>query len=97
MSSSSLLCLMLFFYFSILTEEKCTTAKRGPLRNEDCYWDYGKARCAWAEYCEYRLSLHLNYFLVGSTRLHVSSSSFLSYDILVMQIRVWGCSLGTEL
>lgn len=31
-----------------------TKAKRGPLRDEDCYWDYGKARCAWAEYCEYR-------------------------------------------
>ncbi|XP_010264942.1 PREDICTED: phospholipid--sterol O-acyltransferase isoform X3 [Nelumbo nucifera] len=28
--------------------------KRGPLRNEDCYWDYGKARCAWPEHCEYR-------------------------------------------
>ncbi|XP_025603209.1 phospholipid--sterol O-acyltransferase isoform X2 [Arachis hypogaea] len=31
-----------------------TKAKRGPLRDDDCYWDYGKARCAWAEYCEYR-------------------------------------------
>lgn len=30
------------------------TATRGPLRDEDCYWDYGKARCAWAEHCEYR-------------------------------------------
>jgi len=29
-------------------------AKRGPLRDEDCYWDYGKARCSWPEYCEYR-------------------------------------------
>ncbi|XP_020599211.1 phospholipid--sterol O-acyltransferase [Phalaenopsis equestris] len=31
-----------------------TKAKRGPLRDVDCYWDYGKARCAWPEYCEYR-------------------------------------------
>ncbi|MED6111585.1 hypothetical protein PIB30_053558 [Stylosanthes scabra] len=31
-----------------------TKAKRGPLRDDDCYWDYGKARCAWADYCEYR-------------------------------------------
>lgn len=31
-----------------------TKAKRGPLRDEDCYWDYGKARCAWPEHCEYR-------------------------------------------
>lgn len=30
------------------------TAKRGPLRDTDCYWDYGKACCAWQEYCEYR-------------------------------------------
>ncbi|CAL5370319.1 unnamed protein product [Camellia sinensis] len=31
-----------------------TKAKRGPLREDDCYWDYGKARCAWLEHCEYR-------------------------------------------
>ncbi|KAI0528997.1 hypothetical protein KFK09_001542 [Dendrobium nobile] len=31
-----------------------TKAKRGPLRDVDCYWDYAKARCAWPEYCEYR-------------------------------------------
>lgn len=41
------------------TDEKCSTAKRGPLRDDDCYWDYAKARCAWAEYCEYRLKLFL--------------------------------------
>ncbi|XP_045794128.1 phospholipid--sterol O-acyltransferase isoform X1 [Trifolium pratense] len=34
--------------------EFVTKAKRGPLRDEDCYWDYGKARCAWPDYCEYR-------------------------------------------
>ncbi|EPS65638.1 hypothetical protein M569_09139, partial [Genlisea aurea] len=31
-----------------------TKATRGPLRDEDCYWDYGKARCAWSDQCEYR-------------------------------------------
>ncbi|CAI0385815.1 unnamed protein product [Linum tenue] len=36
------------------TSKFVTKAKRGPLRDDDCYWDYGKARCAWAEYCEYR-------------------------------------------
>ncbi|XP_042016536.1 phospholipid--sterol O-acyltransferase-like isoform X1 [Salvia splendens] len=35
-----------------------TKASRGPLRDEDCYWDYGKARCAWPEHCEYRQGLH---------------------------------------
>ncbi|KAM7259786.1 hypothetical protein ACFE04_015527 [Oxalis oulophora] len=29
-------------------------AKRGPLRDEACYWDYGKARCGWPDHCEYR-------------------------------------------
>ncbi|KAL1816791.1 hypothetical protein DCAR_0521180 [Daucus carota subsp. sativus] len=36
------------------TTKFVTKAKRGPLRDEDCYWDYGKARCAWSENCEYR-------------------------------------------
>ncbi|KAH7296615.1 hypothetical protein KP509_26G030600 [Ceratopteris richardii] len=27
---------------------------RYPLRDEDCFWDYSKARCAVSEYCEYR-------------------------------------------
>jgi hypothetical protein len=31
-----------------------TKAFRGPLRNEDCRWDYGKARCGFPEHCEYR-------------------------------------------
>ncbi|XP_031484121.1 phospholipid--sterol O-acyltransferase isoform X2 [Nymphaea colorata] len=31
-----------------------TKSRRGPLRDADCYWDYGKARCAWPGHCEYR-------------------------------------------
>ncbi|MCO5551023.1 hypothetical protein L7F22_004518 [Adiantum nelumboides] len=27
---------------------------RYPIRDEDCFWDYAKARCAFSEYCEYR-------------------------------------------
>ncbi|KAF6156226.1 hypothetical protein GIB67_030229 [Kingdonia uniflora] len=53
-----------------------TKARRGPLRNEDCYWDYGKARCAWAEFCEYRYvfgDVHLG----QSCRLKNSSSDLL--------------------
>ncbi|KAF8401956.1 hypothetical protein HHK36_012907 [Tetracentron sinense] len=53
-----------------------TAAKRGPLRNEDCYWDYGKARCAWPEHCEYRYvfgDVHLG----QSCRLKNSSADLL--------------------
>ncbi|XP_038692366.1 phospholipid--sterol O-acyltransferase-like isoform X1 [Tripterygium wilfordii] len=53
-----------------------TKAKRGPLRYEDCYWDYGKARCAWPEYCEYRYvfgDVHLG----QSCRLKNSSADLL--------------------
>jgi len=28
--------------------------RREPLRDEDCFWDYGKARCGRADRCEYR-------------------------------------------
>ncbi|KAE9460748.1 hypothetical protein C3L33_07369, partial [Rhododendron williamsianum] len=51
-------------------------AKRGPLRDEDCYWDYGKARCAWPEHCEYRYvfgDVHLG----QSCRLKNSSADLL--------------------
>lgn len=62
------ICYLFVFFFFFRWEERCyleqnftneksATAKRGPLRDEDCYWDYGKARCAWAQYCEYRLKL----------------------------------------
>ncbi|KAI8523095.1 hypothetical protein RHMOL_Rhmol13G0047500 [Rhododendron molle] len=51
-------------------------AKRGPLRDGDCYWDYGKARCAWPEHCEYRYvfgDVHLG----QSCRLKNSSADLL--------------------
>ncbi|MCL7035927.1 hypothetical protein MKW94_025609 [Papaver nudicaule] len=53
-----------------------TKAKRGPLRNEDCYWDYGKARCAWPEHCEYRY-LFGDVHLGQSCRLKNSSADSL--------------------
>ncbi|XP_062148856.1 phospholipid--sterol O-acyltransferase isoform X2 [Alnus glutinosa] len=53
-----------------------TKAKRGPLRDEDCYWDYGKARCGLAEYCEYRY-LFGDVHLGQSCRLKISSVDLL--------------------
>ncbi|KAH7669763.1 Phospholipid:diacylglycerol acyltransferase protein [Dioscorea alata] len=53
-----------------------TKERRGPLRDVDCYWDYGKARCAWPEHCEYRYvfgDVHLG----QSCRLRNSSSDLL--------------------
>ncbi|KAL5711953.1 hypothetical protein ACHQM5_014174 [Ranunculus cassubicifolius] len=54
-----------------------TKAKRGPLRNEDCYWDYGKARCAWSEHCEYRY-LFGDVHLGQSCRIKNSTANLLS-------------------
>ncbi|KAJ6680809.1 hypothetical protein OIU79_020326 [Salix purpurea] len=53
-----------------------TKAKRGPLRDGDCYWDYGKARCSWPEYCEYRY-LFGDVHLGQSCRLKNSSADAL--------------------
>ncbi|XP_010556858.1 PREDICTED: phospholipid--sterol O-acyltransferase isoform X2 [Tarenaya hassleriana] len=56
-----------------------TKAKRGPLRDADCYWDYGKARCAWQEYCEYRYSFG-DVHLGQSCRLrNTSADALLQY------------------
>ncbi|XP_047265265.1 phospholipid--sterol O-acyltransferase isoform X3 [Capsicum annuum] len=57
-----------------------TKAKRGPLRDEDCYWDYGKARCAWPEHCEYRY-LFGDVHLGQSCRLKNSTSHLLSHYV----------------
>ncbi|KAI5084356.1 hypothetical protein GOP47_0000525 [Adiantum capillus-veneris] len=51
---------------------------RYPIRDEDCFWDYAKARCAVSEYCEYRYvfgDVHLG----QSCRLKPSKQS----DLLV--------------
>ncbi|KAL9168888.1 hypothetical protein ABFS82_04G044400 [Erythranthe guttata] len=60
--------------------EFVTKATRGPLRDEDCYWDYGKARCAWAEHCEYRY-LFGDVHLGQSCRLKNSSADLLLHYV----------------
>ncbi|XP_020531050.1 phospholipid--sterol O-acyltransferase isoform X1 [Amborella trichopoda] len=55
-----------------------TKAKRGPLRHDDCYWDYGKARCAWPDHCEYRY-LFGDVHLGQSCRLKISPDDLLSH------------------
>ncbi|XP_020112421.1 phospholipid--sterol O-acyltransferase isoform X1 [Ananas comosus] len=54
-----------------------TKARRGPLRNVDCHWDYGKARCAWPDHCEYRYAFG-DVHLGQSCRLKNSSIDLLS-------------------
>ncbi|XP_057858756.2 phospholipid--sterol O-acyltransferase isoform X2 [Cryptomeria japonica] len=53
-------------------------AKRGPLRDEECYWDYAKARCALPDHCEYRYvfgDVHLG----QSCRLKASPADLLHH------------------
>ncbi|VAI49217.1 unnamed protein product [Triticum turgidum subsp. durum] len=53
-----------------------TKAFRGPLRHEDCHWDYAKARCAFPEFCEYRYTFG-DVHLGMSCRLKYSSTMLL--------------------
>ncbi|GAA0166386.1 acyltransferase [Lithospermum erythrorhizon] len=57
-----------------------TKAKRGPLRDEDCYWDYGKARCALPEHCEYRYAFG-DVHLGQSCRIKNSSADLLLHYV----------------
>ncbi|XP_062220698.1 phospholipid--sterol O-acyltransferase isoform X2 [Phragmites australis] len=53
-----------------------TKAFRGPLRNEDCRWDYAKARCGFPEHCEYRYTFG-DVHLGMSCRLKNTSTNLL--------------------
>ncbi|KAK3159437.1 hypothetical protein QOZ80_2AG0150090 [Eleusine coracana subsp. coracana] len=53
-----------------------TKAFRGPLRNEDCRWDYAKARCSFPEHCEYRYTFG-DVHLGMSCRLKNTSTNLL--------------------
>ncbi|CAM6028890.1 unnamed protein product [Sphagnum balticum] len=45
---------------------------REPMRDEDCYWDYGRARCSHPDHCEYRYAFG-DVHLGQSCRLKFSS------------------------
>ncbi|EYU17938.1 hypothetical protein MIMGU_mgv1a002679mg [Erythranthe guttata] len=62
------------------TSKFVTKATRGPLRDEDCYWDYGKARCALPQTCEYRY-LFGDVHLGQSCRLKNSSADLLLHYV----------------
>ncbi|KAJ8650758.1 hypothetical protein MRB53_003781 [Persea americana] len=52
-----------------------TKARRIPLRNEDCYWDYGRARCAWPEHCEYRYFFgDISYCIISRPQQHTEAA-----------------------
>ncbi|XP_024533140.1 phospholipid--sterol O-acyltransferase [Selaginella moellendorffii] len=58
------------------TRSFVSKAKREPMRDEDCFWDYSKARCAMMQRCEYRYvfgDVHLGQScrLKASTGTHI--------------------------
>uniref|UniRef100_A0A0D9VMJ3 Aminotransferase-like plant mobile domain-containing protein n=1 Tax=Leersia perrieri TaxID=77586 RepID=A0A0D9VMJ3_9ORYZ len=59
-----------------VTKEGAQTAFRGPLRHEDCHWDYAKARCGFPEHCEYRYTFG-DVHLGMSCKLKNSSTNLL--------------------
>ncbi|KAL3647853.1 hypothetical protein CASFOL_008821 [Castilleja foliolosa] len=63
--------------FGSLIKEHAT---RRPLRDEDCYWNYGKARCGCAEHCEYRY-LFGDVHLGQSCKINNSSADLLLHYV----------------